>query len=214
MINLKRKGKLLSLMGVVLSGILMMSASQAVPIYFSNLTNNSALDLSGQLYGDVEQTGTSASLTFYNDVDSGIYSSITDIYFDYDSGVVTSGWTINESAGVEYSEYAAPGNLPGGQSIGFDADYSADSDSPAITANGVNATGESVTFLATLADGFDLLSAIYEGAFRIGLHIQAIEDGYDNSDSYTSVVPLPAAAWLFGSALIGFMVTSRRRKNG
>jgi hypothetical protein len=44
-----------------------------------------------------------------------------------------------------------------------------------------------------------------------GIHVT----GYSNVNTYavaTSVVPIPAAAWLFGSALLGLVGVSRRRK--
>ena len=61
------------------------------------------------------------------------------------------------------------------------------------------------------------------GQFRIGLHLQAIDAdciglsgcGDTDSDSYVNtpnVVPVPAAAWLFGTALLGFFATARRKK--
>jgi hypothetical protein len=43
-----------------------------------------------------------------------------------------------------------------------------------------------------------------------GPHASSVGESRD-SDSYISAVPLPAAVWLFGSALISFITLSNRR---
>ena len=197
--------------------MLVMSVSQATTFSFTNIENNT-VDISSQLSVDVADTADGITFTFWNDV--GITSSVTDIYFDEGATDWFSEFTIlDSSAGVSYSpttftdSEANPGNLPGGNAIGFIADYSADSSGN--PENGIVAYCEFISFLASGGTGFtsysDVLAVALAGNFRMGLHVQAFADGA--SDSYVSIVPVPAAAWLFGTALFGFFATSRRKKN-
>jgi hypothetical protein len=193
-------------------GTMVFQSASASTYGFTNITNNGNSDLSSQLSVEVLAVGTQASFKFLNNV--GIASSITDIYFDDVNSPLFNDIVFSAaSPGVSFDSSATPGNLPGGNSIGFNADYSGGSTSP-VPHNGVNSSSEWVTFVGTFAGGNDfngLIAALNNNTFRIGLHVQAI-GRTDGSDSYVSAVPLPAAAWLFGSALFGFMMVSNRRK--
>ena len=64
----------------------------------------------------------------------------------------------------------------------------------------------------------DLISALNTGELRLGLHVRSIDFGVTgptgstgSSESYVSTVPLPAAVWMLGSALIGLIGFSRRQ---
>ena len=210
-----KKLKIITALIAALSMMFVVGISQATTYSFVNVENNSTLDLSTQLSADVSMQGTDALITLRNDVDSGSYASITDIYFGYNTGLTEVSFFDDSGANVMFAGGAAPANLPGGT---FKADYSADADqggkSSTLKANGVDATGEWISFLVALGSNFDygnLLTAIGEGSFNIGVHVQALADG-DKSDSYeVSTVPVPAAAWLFGTALFAFFATSRRK---
>lgn len=195
------------------------NASASSTYGFVNITNNSSVDVAGQLRMVVAAVGTTqASFTFYNDI--GIGSSITDIYFDDIARGNPFGsygpWS-DSGAGVEFTVGADPANLPGGNGIGFTATYSGDSDSP-VAQLGVNKVDEWVSIIGTFSstNNFNaLLNALDNGTFRVGLKVQSIDGaGSNDSDGFVNVsaVPLPAAAWLFGSALFGFMMVSNRRK--
>lgn len=209
--------KVMSNVVMAVALMLVTSVSQAVTYSFVNVENNSTLDLSTQLSVDVEMQGTDALITFNNDVDSGAYASITDIYFGYDTTLTNVYFNDDSGSNVAFSDGANPANLAGGT---FSADYSTDADpgseSSTLKGNGVDATGEWISFLVDLGTGFDfdsLLGAINEGSFNIGVHVQALTDS-DLSDSYeVNPVPVPAAAWLFGTALFGFFAASKRKKN-
>jgi hypothetical protein len=75
-------------------------------------------------------------------------SSITDVYFD-DGTLLGISQVINGGPGVDFSQGASPGNLPGGNALSpaFEttAGFSADSNPP-VQPNGVN-PGESLTIL-------------------------------------------------------------------
>lgn len=189
---------------------------------FQNITNNSSVDVAGQLRMVVAAVDTTrASFTFYNDIGiNGIGSSITDIYFDDiapgDPFISYGPWS-DSGAGVAFTAWATPSDLPGGNDVGFTATYSGDSDEP-VSKYGVNKFGEWVSIIGTFNSGNDfsgLLTALDNGSFRVGLRVQSIDGaGPNDSDGFVNVsaVPLPAAAWLFGSALFGFMMVSNRRK--
>ncbi len=202
----------------------------SVTYSFDRITSKANISIGSQLSMVVEEATvasmTGALFTFYNKV--GVKSSITDIYFDDMTPAIFND-IVNHSdsgVGVSFDNSAKPKNLPGGRSIGFVADYSGDSDAKStesgvttrgVVNNGVNSASEWVSFLGFWANGSSfagLISALNSGDFRVGLHIQSI-DTSGKSDSYVnqlSPVPLPAAAWLFGSALIGFMFVSNRRR--
>lgn len=204
---------------LVMVAVLMFVAStaKATTISFENITNNTTDDLSGQLA--VESTSVADGVEFKVTNSVGTASSITDIYFDLgtNTGLFTDISIFESSAGVSFDLAPHPSNLPGGTDIGFTSDLGGDSTAPATSANGVNASGEYITFMLTFGTGFnydDYLADLMDGTFRVGMHIQAIGTSGD-SDSYASVstVPVPAAAWLFGTALFGFFATTRRKNN-
>lgn len=209
--------KIISAFFAALSMMFVMSISQAATLSFTNIENNT-VDISSQLSVDIADTEGGITFTFWNDV--GITSSVTDIYFDEGATDWFSGFEILASSGVLYSpteftdSAADPGVLPGGDAVGFSADYSADSSGN--PENGIDASGEYITFLAIAGTGFtsytDLLADALAGGFRMGLHVQAFADGA--SDSYVSVnpVPVPAAGILFASALLGAGALGRRKK--
>ena len=189
--------------------------------------NNAANCATGaaQFQTNVTDTATGAIFEFRN-IGSGI-SSITDIYFDdYPLGILNLPGTLDDSAsGVSFSSPASPGAPPAGAS-GFDASYSADSDSP-IVANGINQAAADSTS-EWLKIEFDyanpltttytmLIAALNDGRLNIALHAQAIGTGANETSEWLyitppSPVPVPAAVWLFGTALIGFIGFSRRTK--
>lgn len=216
--------KTISALFAALSMMFVASLSQATTLSFDNITNNTGTDLSGQL--SVVSTSVTGGVEFKFTNDVGIASSITDVYFDLgdNTSLFSSLSIVDQSSGVSFDLSPHPSDLPGGNTVGFTSDFGGDSTAPKTSENGVNASGEYITFLLTLGSGFnynDYLADLMNGTFRIGMHIQAIagincEDSSDEecgSDSYVSAVPVPAAAWLFGTALFGLFAASRRKNN-
>ena len=152
-------------------------------------------------------------------------SSITDVYFDDSvdpSLFFESIADIDDSElGVSFSEIAAPGNLPGGEAIGFNATkgLTADSNSPKVAQNGVN-PGESLGILLELTNGStfgDVTTALANSSLRVGIHVQAFANG--GSESFVNggggsppAVPEPTSMAIFGIGLAGFAARRRRRK--
>lgn len=148
-------------------------------------------------------------------------ASMTDVYFD--DGTLLSLAVVQNSQGVNFSQGAAPGNLPGASNLtpSFEttAGFSADSNAPTFF-NGVNNPGEQLGVLFNLQPGTQyagLINALNgtaldsngAPALRIGVHAQGFLSG--NSASFVngtvpvsapSEVPLPAAGWLLVSGLL------------
>jgi len=219
----------------IMFGVLLFVAntSHATTLTFEKITANNNIDLSGQLSVEMTEVTGGVEFKFINNV--GLDSSLTDIYFDLGlagnetigSNTLFSGFdiiadsdTLAVTTDVFFQPDATPVVLPAGNPLNFTSDYDADAPKPK---QGLDQGGEWVTFLATLGTGYSYdsaLNAIFDGSLRIGLHIQSIGDACSNGDSacsdsssYTNVstVPVPAAAWLFGTALFGFLAASRRK---
>ena len=104
-----------------------------------------------------------------------------------------------------------PPNLPGGETVGFDADFGIESmgnNGYGINEGGLQA-GEWLTVNISQLSLDTFMMALDAGNFTIGMHVRSFKgDGLDFSESFVtdiSPVPLPAAFWLFGTALIGLI---------
>jgi hypothetical protein len=222
------KTRFAHLLSVVLASVLFAGAANASMIFsFDNITNNNAGDAAigvAQLFVEVSDIGGGQVLfTFFNRGPEA--SSITDTYFDADgssllslAGLIDADDGIGGNAGVDFSVGASPPNLPGANNasppfvttVGFLADPD-----PPVQANGVN-PGESLGIIFDLAGIMtfaDVLSEIADGTIRMGIHVQGFDSGGSESfvNNPPNPVPIPAAVWLFGSALIGLIGISRRR---
>ena len=213
-----KNSKAISAVLMALSMMFVMSVN-ATTLSFIEVVDDGGPDLSDQLSAEVSAITDGALFKFYNDV--GFDSSITSVFFDVGTADIASVdfSATDSSAGVVFDSITNP-TLPEGETISFDADFGGTKDGS--NANGVNEAGEYAGFIVLFGtSGFDyadLIADISSGSFRTGLHLTSIalepdsSGGFDGSDSYVNVVPLPAAAWLFGTALFGFAAASRRKK--
>lgn len=139
-------------------------------------------------------------------------SSITDVYFD-NGPLLPIFLIVNTPIEVEFSHFASPRNLPGGDALDppFETGrgFSADSDWP-IVRMGVN-PGESLgfVFLVHPHETFgDVLGSLSDGSLRIGVKVQGFEGGgwesFVNLSSAVGPVPEPPALGLLG--LLGLAV--------
>ena len=123
---------------------------------------------------------------------------------------------ITNGSGVSFSQYTSPPNLPGANNVSppfqVTAGFLADSNPP-TQPNGVN-PGEWLKIYFNLQSGknfANVISDLTNESLRIGIHVQGFTDG--GSESFVNnPVPIPAAAWLFGSGLLGLGALARRRK--
>lgn len=191
--------------------------AKAVTLSFFCITGNNPANCAvgeSQLTVDVLDPGGGQVLFHFKNMSGGSASSITDVYFD--DGTLLGISSIANGPGVSFSQGASPPNLPGGNTVSppfqVTAGFLADSD-PAVMPNGVQ-PGEWLKIYFALQSGGtfnDVISELGDGRLRIGIHVQGILAG--GSESFVNYpVPLPAAAWLFGSGLAGLLIVARRRK--
>jgi len=168
--------------------------------------SSSSTSNTGTIGSSTTQTNTSKTVT--------TTTSKTSTTTVQNNGGIAWSYANSSQSGVGYTDGGNPGVLPGGNTVGFSADDWGTATSPNVPRNGVN-PGEFVGFLGTFSNGGNfaaLISALNQGDFRVGLHVISIQP-QGGSDSYVNnVVPIPAAGWLFGSALLGLMGWSNRRK--
>ncbi len=204
-----RKGTKVLFWALAFSLLIPLQANASLYNFF-NITNNDAGDAAigeAQLSVDVTDPGGNQVLfTFLNIGPEA--SSIADVYFDDNSGQLLSIASIDNSfSGVSFSEGASPGNLPGGNTIGFISDFSADSDPPAQP-NGVN-PGEELGVLFNLAGGSsfaNVIGGMNSSDLLVGIHVQ----GFASGGSESFVTPIPPTVLLLASSLIGLAGIRRK----
>ncbi|WP_413873780.1 VPLPA-CTERM sorting domain-containing protein [Albidovulum sp.] len=211
----------------VLAVTMAVSAAQAATYSFVGVTSNSGTNVTtgqNQLSVDVLDLGAGkVSFTFNNA--GPLAASVTDVYWDDQAGLLKKMGAIGGSAGVSYSQGATPGNLPGGNPIGFSVSptgASADSNSGpgGVMKNGVN-PGEWLTIVWSLVTGKtygDVLAALnlggdQSGSLRIGIHVQGFGNGGSESfvNGTPAPVPVPAAGVLLMGGLAAMGLMRRRR---
>lgn len=202
---------------VILPFVLVSAVASAQTFTFDNITNNSAVDLGNQLTVDITDGGMGSVLfDFSNNV--GIGSNVAEIYFDA-GGFLASLNIQSQSAGVTFASGLTPPDLspPNPPGINpFTTDFGFDIGNN--NTGGLNESADSLVLngvLSGVLTYLDLINAINSDNFEIALHVRSIEGaGASDSDSYLlngpSEIPVPAAGWLFGTALIGLMGLRRR----
>ena len=233
----------LLLVPAVMVGLVTLPATQAeaVEYGFYCVTNNGGCSiLESQITVEIADGG-SGSVDFTFDNSGPTASSITDVYFNDASANPANGsnpdstigdffdWTSmslsDSGSGVSFSTDCTPGDPPGANGFTDPAGACADAQSP-VASNGVN-PGESLTVNVELLAGqtfAELIEAIDEGLFSVGLHVQAIgtqsvseagllDDGDTDGDGGGDdvIVAEPASLLLLGSGLLVAGARLRRR---
>jgi len=235
--NRHRSWILVSLCILSLLGLAAQPTQAGFNYSFSNITNNSNVNVASQLSVVVSDPGLNSAtgknrvtFTFYNT--GSIGSIISEIYFD--DGTLLGISNIADSDGVGTAVRfiggsASPGNLPGGENLNPDfvttAGFLADSSPASRGVNNGSGSGQewvAITFDLLPGKSYqDTIAALDGGVdLRIGLHVKSI-DGVtmgSDSDSFVNitpnVVPVPPALVMLASAVPVLLVGGylRRRK--
>lgn len=166
--------------------------------------------------------------TFFNDTFTmGDDAVVTQIYFDDGStsvlddfantGMMVAGKNGLFETGTDFlttNPPPGPGDLPGGNDPGvlFSSDFSVGAQ--ASVANNGLTSNDSLAILFDLVMGVsfqDVIDQLASGDLRIGLHVQSFPSDGESGSFVNTPVPLPAAFWLFGSALVFFGSRLKRR---
>ena len=188
---------------------LLLSTSVLATTYSFIGVNANEVNVSNQLSLEVTQIVDSVDFKFIN-ASGGEDVFVGTIYFDFLNANLFTDLDQTNSLGTVSFTGITPSNQNFPEGNGIDFETNAEADRNGAASNGIN-TGENLVLTALLSPGADVNALLQSGGLRVGLHIQGYESG--GSDSYVngpSEVPLPAAAWLFGSALIGFAGFKRK----
>ena len=212
-------------------------AANSTTFGYFNVTNNSGIagTLAQQLFVDVsDESGGIVGFKFRNE--GTITSSITTLYFDdvdptgllsnlYNIPGTNPATPVESSTGVSFvaatgNDVVKPPSLPGGAPYDFtkaDVVFAAESVNPAV-ANGVNncltCPGEYVKIFFELASGSsygNIIAALTDGSFRIGLRTQGVQvnGSGDYSEGFINT-PEPGFYGLLSLCLGGLFFFRRR----
>ena len=153
----------------------------------------------------VTETSEGVRFEFYND--STTASTIDGLYFE--AGVPAGVVTLDLGSGTFFELDENTTQLPGGNTLtpAFETAYSFDSGPPSEN-NGIEpGQWSAVIFNPDSGTVFDdVISQLYDGSFRVGVHVSGISDGL--SASAINTIPEPATLILLG---IGSWLFLRRK---
>lgn len=137
--------------------------------------------------------------------------TVTQIYWDTNSSFVPTSRSYNSglsSSSVEYESGGSPGNLPGGNEIGFSSNFQFSPKNPSPK-NGLDPR-ETAYFDFIGVNYAAVIAGLADGSIRLGLHIQEVGASGSNSVSFVNqAIPEPSAL-LMGA--IGVLSLMRRRR--
>ena len=209
--------KILNVFALVAAGAFLTPA-QAVTFNFNCITSNgigTCDTAEAQMQLDVTDNGFNQVLFEFsnNDVGAGtdFDAIIGEVYF-YDGVYLDPNTAIINGTGVNFVDGATPAELPGYNGTPLSVFAAADVNKN--TADGVAVVDGTLGILFDLLPGIDfntVIGAMNSGDLVVGIHAKALDGINDISESLVTVVPVPAAVWLFASGLIGLVGVARKR---
>ena len=185
-------------------GVLCSTSVRAGLCSFDRVTNNSVVNIEGQLSVDVYSVGDDVAFKFYNN--GPVASSISEIYF-YDGVLLDMSSVDDTCEGVDYEDI---GNKTSPKTLsGYDPDpallevfsaIEAESPEPAY---GIK-PGDWLTITYTLQLGKtyqDLVADLASGEVVVGIHVKSIGAGA-TSDSFITPEPATMALLALGGLLV------------
>lgn len=172
------------------------------------------------LFGPVSPVNVApASVLFVFRNNVGLASSISEIYFD-DGTILAQHGIYNSLSGyTSYTAGANPGNLPAGNTVGFEATTSFSADAVGNPNKGINRSNDLAGLSYTLKSGqnyADTIASLADGRLRIGLHLRAVgtySESVVNNPPQFFAVPEPGALLVWGIGMAGFALVPFRRRN-
>lgn len=202
-------------LGLVLAGVCSMQVSAATDSYFLNLSNDLPDGVNYAKVSISDSTTTVGDIDFMVEVISSAFSvsgtnfGMQTFSFNYDTNLTVSNTNI---VNLDPSSWGISQDVNAGGGFGKFEFQLAGTGSSRTTLLEFSLTGVSGDSLSSYAIGSTLSPS--SGEF-FAAHIA----GFDTTNGVTSAqfagsteVPIPAAAWLFGSALIGLAGIARKRK--
>ena len=223
-------------LGVLAGSVMLATSANAALVGGNGLTDSSAVlvlstagngafivDVTGQIGSDFSIDLTAATAALGGTIDqfalfqniggtSNVYSSALTGYIDVNGGVIYAGETAGTTlAGNDLvSTQSSIQSFIGGAAEGFNAegtagDLDGTSVGTAAFGTGLFTSSGSVAnvYQQTLVDASDaVLSQVGAAGYTASI---------DGATFTASAVPVPAAAWLFGSALLGLGVVRRKK---
>jgi hypothetical protein len=143
--------------------------------------------------------------------------TVTEVYIADSTGLFTTPIVPEEDLtysgdGVVFETPATPGELPGADVVGFESTIGLTADALKQPQDGID-PDEWLGITLDLAQDVtldDVIAALVSGDLLLGVHVTNFLDGGSES-LVTNPVPVPAAVWLFGSALLGLVGVARRK---
>ena len=139
---------------------------------------------------------------------SELSCSLTDIYFESSLGTLEGILLLDGSDGVSFSQGADPGNMPRWKKVDFEPTLgmTAGSNSPAVSQSGIDNPDEWLSITVATQAGLDQICQELDNQdIRIGIHVQAFDDG--GSESFITPEPVSMAILALGGLML-----KRRRK--
>ncbi len=199
-------------------------SASALVVGFERISANGSVDAAPQLSVEVTDSGAGSALFDFTVMDGGNPgANVAEIYFDDDAGLFESPLSINFEQGTSFTAGSAnPGNLPGGNTIGFGATAGLLADAQGPSINGLTVSDMLILELTYLngVSFSSVESALLGETLRIGLHVRSLLGGF--SDGFVNqppnfnppeVVPLPATLPLLLSALAIFGYRFRNKRS-